>query len=82
MRRMGISLAACTLIALVMTASPDVSAGDYYNMLSGVEAEKRIERLTTQIQWHRNLEEALAEAKKTDKPVFWLQLVGDLDDGL
>jgi hypothetical protein len=41
--------------------------------------EKKVAKLTTQINWQSSLDEAKAEAKKKNKPIFWLHALGDLD---
>lgn len=45
----------------------------------GREAQERIARVRDSIAWAGGLEEAFAQARRADKPVFWLQLVGNLD---
>ena len=50
--------------------------------IHGSEVEKSVGRLVADVHWHRDLTHALAVAKEEGKPVFWLQLVGELDDGL
>ena len=50
--------------------------------IHGSEVKKSVDRLLTDLHWHRDLSHALAVAKEEGKPVFWLQLVGGLDDGL
>ena len=44
--------------------------------------KKSTEKLLAEIEWQRDLEAALAVAKDQGKPLFWLQMVGNLDDGL
>ena len=50
--------------------------------IHGSEVEKSVDRLVADVHWHRDLTHALAVAKEEGRPVFWLQLVGELDDGL
>ncbi len=50
--------------------------------ISGEEVKRTTDLLLSEVPWHRDLEQALAVAKEQNKPVFWLQLVGELDDGL
>ena len=42
----------------------------------------RTEKVFGKLQWHRSLDKALADARTQNKPLLWLQLVGDLDGGL
>ena len=41
--------------------------------------EKKIARLTEQVHWHSSLDEAKELARKENKPIFWLHVLGDLD---
>lgn len=50
--------------------------------IRGEEVEKSVAQLLDRVAWHRDLDHALALAKEERKPVFWLHLVGELDDGL
>lgn len=50
--------------------------------VSAKKVEKNVEKLEKNIRWHRNFDELKAEAKKKNKMVFWMQLVGDLNGGL
>jgi hypothetical protein len=38
-----------------------------------------VERVTTRIAWRTSLEEALDQARREDKLVFWIQMLGRLD---
>lgn len=42
------------------------------------ELPARVERLTSELQWHTSLEAALAEARRQRKPVLWIQALGEL----
>ncbi len=50
--------------------------------IRGEEVKRTTDLLLSEVSWHKDLEHALALAKEENKPVFWLQLVGELDDGL
>gem|GEM_PF-655757 len=50
--------------------------------LSGTEVAGRIEHLMSGINWHGNFDDAMARAAEEGKPLFWLQMVGNLDGGL
>ena len=67
-------IATALLCALVNPASAQVT--------SSRKAEKGAHATLTKVKWHRTLEAAKEVAQSEGKPIFWLQLVGDLDDGL
>ena len=48
----------------------------------GKDVAKRTKTVMTSIDWKRSLEEVEEAATKSGKMIFWLQIVGDLDDGL
>jgi hypothetical protein len=48
----------------------------------GAQVYKRTKALVQSIAWSSSLEDLKAEASRTGKMIFWLQLVGDLDEGL
>lgn len=50
--------------------------------ISGEEVKKSVDKLLSEIHWQADLSHALATARDEGKPLFWLQLVGNLDDGL
>jgi hypothetical protein len=50
--------------------------------IAGPEVKKAVDKVLAGIHWHTDLSHALAVAAEEGKPVFWLQLVGGLDDGL
>jgi len=86
------------LSALVTTAIavgfivPSLDAGDgvrekaltprSIEKISGAEVKKAVDKVLAGVHWHTDLSHALAVAAEEKKPVFWLQLVGGLDDGL
>lgn len=79
-----------TLVSGTLIAGSAFSAGDEPAALTprgkpkihGTEVKRTTDKLLSEVHWHRDLEHALAIAKEEGKPVFWLQLVGELDDGL
>jgi len=50
--------------------------------LSGTEVAGRVEHLMSGINWHGNFDDAMARAAEEGKPLFWLQMVGNLGGGL
>ena len=51
--------------------------------VKGEEVQKRVDKLMKSYDWtYDDLGELQDRAKKDDKLVFWLQIVGELDGGL
>jgi hypothetical protein len=48
----------------------------------GTEVAKRVDRMLSGVNWHGNFDDAMATAAEQGKPLFWLQMVGNLDSGL
>ena len=48
----------------------------------GSQVFKRTKALVQKITWYDNLEDLKAEAQRRGKMIYWLQIVGDLDEGL
>jgi len=48
-------------------------------VVPGYLAQERVEKLTSEIQWHDKLPDALAEAQREGKLVFWVQMLGKID---
>ena len=46
--------------------------------VSGRQLSRAVKKLTRELKWHRKLEDAAAAAQEADKPIFWIQLLGDL----
>lgn len=46
--------------------------------VSGEDVAKNVERLTTEMRWHKHLGSALAAGREQGKPVVWIQALGDL----
>jgi hypothetical protein len=89
----GSTATAIALSAIaVALAAPALSAGDgvrekaitprSIEKITGPEVEKAVAKVLAGVHWHTDLSHALATAAEEKKPVFWLQLVGGLDDGL
>ena len=97
MRPMGwLALATVGLLASsagLLAGDPVFRAGDgakekaaltprAISKIRGPEVKKAVDKVLAEVHWHRDLSHALALAAEEKKPVFWLQLVGELDDGL
>jgi len=77
MRRQKLLTAALALgTALTGWLAPDVQA---QRVIPGYVAQQRVEKLTSEIQWHDRLPDALAEARREGKLVFWVQMLGKID---
>lgn len=77
-------LAALMLAILVPSTQPvngqgnGMGMGPNKRLVSGIEAEQRVKELTQEIRWNKDLNQALWEAKRDGKMVFWLHMLGDL----
>jgi hypothetical protein len=77
MRRQSLLTAALALgTALAGWLPPDALA---QRLVPGYVAQQRVEKLTAEIQWRDRLPDALAEAKREGKLVFWVQMLGQID---
>ena len=77
MRRQNLVTAALALgMAITSWVPPGALA---QRVVPGEVARERVERLTTDIQWHNRLQDALAEAQREGKLVFWVQMLGQID---
>jgi hypothetical protein len=47
-------------------------------MLKGQRLARAVGKLTRELTWQRDLADAAAAARQAGKPIFWLQLLGDL----
>jgi len=72
-----------TVLVLTLLVGAVASAQrNHQIMYRGPEVESRVESLMQKIDWKSSFDECLEEAQATGKPIFWLQLVGELDDDL
>ena len=46
--------------------------------LKGRRLLKAVSKVTKELSWHDDLEEAAAAAAESGKPIFWVQALGDL----
>ena len=72
------------VVALVLlgAALTQVEAGPSKTRVTAKEVEKNTKKVMTQLPWAKNLSEAKELAKKQNKLVFYIQIVGELDGGL
>lgn len=68
------------LTLLTWAAAPGTSFAQ--DKIDGGTAKVRVDRLMQKVTWFTDMKKALAASKKQDKPLLWLQVVGNLDGGL
>ena len=61
------------------TAVQDVGIPLPARLETGTEAEANAKKLTTELHWYRSLPEAEAQARRENKPIFWMHMLGDID---
>lgn len=56
-------------------------AADAFNRtkIEGKELKTRVDRVLKQLHWNETLEAAAVEACASDKPIVWVQMLGDVD---
>lgn len=47
-------------------------------LMPGDEAKENIQKVTSEIRWHSNLNSALAQAHRQNKMVLWVHMIGNL----
>jgi hypothetical protein len=45
----------------------------------GEQVEQNVEKLVSELRWYSNLRAARAAGKAKDKPVVWIQALGEID---
>lgn len=48
-------------------------------LLSGSVSEERVAQLSSQINWHTSLSQALQDAQRQNKLVVWVHMLGKID---
>jgi len=46
---------------------------------SGRELSRAVRKVMRDLEWHEKLEDAVAAAGPSDKPILWIQVLGELD---
>ncbi len=69
-------LVAVFLVATFAAATPGGQARP--RMVSGADAQQRVNNLTNEMRWYKSLDQAKAVARSQDKMVFWVHMLGDL----
>lgn len=73
------TLISCMCWLLVGLVSPSF-AEPAEPVVTGGETQYRTKLLTSQIRWHKNIDQAKAEAQKNHKLIFWVQMLGDINE--
>jgi hypothetical protein len=69
-------------MTLVMLSSQTISVlAKGPNIVPGTEASSRVSELTREITWNHSLGQAESTAKKENKMIFWVQMLGDIAGG-
>ena len=83
---MGTASAQNALASRSIAAIPSDSASEQKSQLfrnarlaKGTELKRRVRRVVKELDWHKSLDAAVTESRKIGKPIFWLQMLGDLD---
>lgn len=74
-------IASILVVTAALAVTGDVFA-DYGRRIEGSVVEARTNEVLTKVKWHRDLDSTLSAAKAQNKPMLFLQMVGDLDSGL
>lgn len=48
-------------------------------VLTGKTAKENVQKVNSKINWHTNLNSALAEAHRKGKMVLWVHMIGKID---
>ena len=76
------TLIALTALTILVSWTPFVEAGGTEGKVSATDVARRSKDMLEKIEWQSDMTKAFEEAKKQNKPVLWVQMVGDLDGGL
>jgi hypothetical protein len=57
----------------------DIYSGNTGPTVPSAQVDSKVTRLAGQIKWLTSLEEAKEQARKENKPIFWVHVLGDLD---
>jgi hypothetical protein len=47
--------------------------------VSEADLQANVKKVTTSLQWHHSLAEALQTGRQQDKPILWIHALGELD---
>lgn len=68
-----------TIAALLAAfSSSAIVQVDARQMITGAQNTERTNRLTGEIRWHRSIAQAQEDARRENKLVFWVNMLGTL----
>ena len=73
------TLLALALIASIGLAQQPMQARNNKRMVSPEAANANAKKLLAEIKWHDSLDTAMEAAKKDDKLVFYMHMLGKID---
>lgn len=68
-----------TTVAAVATQASEVTPADLQGPRLAGKALRKAVRQIAALPWHADLEDAIAAAAASGKPILWLQALGDLE---
>ncbi len=71
------ALAGLVGLSLCVGLVPGASAKN--PMVSGQDARLRAQKLNETIEWNQNFEKVKLEAQRTNKPIFWMHMLGSIN---
>lgn len=79
MRRLLFGILVVMLALAINTAIHSPAGAQAKRLVGGVEANKRVDKLTSEIKWEKSLEKAKQRAARDGKLIFWVHMRGKLD---
>ena len=70
--------AGATLLELAFASLPCL-AGNTPSFVTGDVAQRQVSKLTGEIHWYNNLNQAEQQAQRQGKMIVWLQMLGRID---
>jgi hypothetical protein len=59
-------------------APGDPAAGVEALRVSGRDVNRGVRKMLSELRWHRDLGGAASEARERQRPILWIQMLGDL----
>jgi hypothetical protein len=79
MRRVFFGILVVMLAFAINIAIHTPAEAQMKRLVGGVEANRRVEKLTSDIQWEKSLERAKHRARSEGKLIFWVHMRGTLE---
>jgi hypothetical protein len=67
------------LLGLTVTLTMSLTPANAEKVLQGEVCSARVHALTTAIDWQKNLDDAEEIARKENKLIFWMHMLGKID---